>query len=139
MFSSGAYGFTIGPKITWPIFNGGEIRKNIAVQSAVEEQLAAELEGVILRAVGEVRDALSANVQELVRNERLRRGLTAAREALSIARDKYARGLIGFGDVLSSQEAVYTAEEECISSDGQKVINMVKLFKSLGGGWMKME
>ena len=139
MFSSGGYGFTIGPRITWPIFNGGEIRKNIAVQSAVEEQLAAELEGVILRAVGEVRDALSANVQELVRNERLKSGLTAARDALSIAREKYARGLVGFGDVLSSQQAVYRAEDECIASDGQKVINMVRLFKSLGGGWLKME
>ena len=27
LFSSGAYGFTLGPRITWPIFNGGEIQK----------------------------------------------------------------------------------------------------------------
>lgn len=139
LFSSGAYKFGIGPKITWPIFSGGEIRKNIQVQYAVEEQLAAELEGVILRAVGEVRNALTANAQELERNARLKAGLSAAREALDIARSRYERGIAGFGEVLSAEKAVRDAENECIASDGQKVMNLVILFKSLGGGWLNME
>lgn len=139
LFSSGAYGFMIGPKITWPIFDGGAIRKNIQEQFAVEEQLAAELEGVILRAVGEVRNALSANAQEIERNARLRAGLRAASEALEIARNRYERGIAGFGELLSAQKALSDAESECIASDGQKVINLVMLFKSLGGGWLNME
>ena len=105
----------------------------------MEEQLAAELEGVILRAVGEVRDALSANAQELTRNERLKAGLRAARETLEISRNKYERGLVGFGEVLRAEQAVNSAASECTESDGQKVRNLVMLFKSLGGGWLKME
>ena len=127
--------FSIGPKITWPIFNSGAIRKNIRIQSAREEQYFAEYEASILKAVGEVRDALTANVQEAERNILLKRGLVAARSALDIARDKYIQGLIPFSEVLTAMQSVYSLEDDCTTSDGRKMMNLIALFKALGGGW----
>ena len=137
-FSSGSQTYSIGPSITWPIFNAGKIRKNIQVHSAREEQLLAEYEAVILHAVGEVHDALSANAQEILRNESLMSGLKSDMSSLAIMRDKYSHGLVDYSAVLSSQRAVYSSEDEYTASKGQKLINLVVLFKSLGGGWRPM-
>ena len=130
----GSHTFSIGPRITWPIFNSGAIRKDIRIQSAREEQYFAAYEASILKAVGEVRNALEANAQEAERNILLRRGLEAARSALDIARDKYIQGLIPFSEVLTAMQSVYTLEDDCTVSDGRKMMNVIALFKALGGG-----
>lgn len=131
--SSQAY--SIGPRITWPIFNSGAIRKNIRIQTAREEQYFAAFEKSILNAVSEVRNALTANAQEAERNIVLKRGLSSAQSALDIARDKYIQGLTPFSDVLAAMQAVYSLEDDCASSDGRKMMNLIALFKALGGGW----
>ena len=139
LFSSGSYTYSISPKLNWPIFNGGEIRKNIQVQTAIEEQLLAEFEGVILKAVGEVQDALNANAQEILRNEFLKSSMKSAMLNLEITKNKYSQGLINFTYVLNSQMEVYSLEDNFVSSNGQKIINLIALFKSLGGGWRLLE
>lgn len=138
LFTSDAFSYLIGPRINIPIFNAGEIRKNIEVQSAVEEQLAAALEEVILQAVKEVHDALTANAQEFVRNDTLKKALISASDTLFLARDKYDHGLTDFSNVLLAQQALYSAEDEYISSKGQEILNLIALFKSLGGGWLPL-
>ena len=135
LFDGSSYAFSVGPRITWPIFNSGAIRKNIRIQTAREEQYFAAFETSILKAVSEVRDALTANAQEAERNIVLKRGLSSARSALDIARDKYMQGLTPFNDVLTAMQAVYSFENDCTVSDGRKMMNLIALFKALGGGW----
>ena len=135
LLEAGSQAFSIGPRITWPIFNSGAIRKNIRVQSAREEQYLAAFESVILQAVSEVRNSLTANAQEAERNIILKNGLKSARSALDIARDKYVQGLVPFNDVLTAMQAVYSLEDDCAASDGRKMMNLTALFKALGGGW----
>ncbi len=125
----------MGPRITWPIFNSGAIRKNIRIQTAREEQYFAAYEKTILQAVSEVRNALTANAQEAERNTILKRGLSSAQSALDIAKDKYFQGLVTFNDVLTAMQAVYSLEDDCATSDGRKMMNLIALFKALGGGW----
>ena len=135
LFSSGSYTYSITPAIKWPIFSTGEIRKNILVQTAVEKQLLSEFESVILKAIGEVHDALNANAQEILRSESLESALKLAISNLEINKDKYIQGLINFSEVLKCRQEVYSIENGFISSEGKKFINLIALFKSLGGGW----
>ena len=135
LFSSGSYTYSIGPAIKWPIFNVKEIRKNIQVQSAVEEQLSAEFENVILKAVAEVHDAINANVQEILRNKSLNNALNAVIENFEITKNKYSNGLINFTEVLKARQDIFAIENEFVLSEGQKFMNLIALFKSLGGGW----
>ncbi|MEG1825525.1 MAG: TolC family protein, partial [Cloacibacillus sp.] len=104
-----------------------------------QEQLLAAYEQTVLGAVGEVRNALSANVQEYQRNESLRLGKEAAQVALDVANDKYANGLVDFTNVISAQTALTLLSEEYAVSQGQISSNAVQLFKALGGGWRPME
>ena len=135
LFSPESWAFSLIPQITWPLFHGGAIRQNIKVQSAREEQALAAFEQTVLRAVAEVRNALAANAQEALKGEALRSGLNSAEAALAVARDKYAQGLTDFNNVLSAMQAVYSLEDDCAVSEGQRMTNLVMLFKALGGGW----
>ena len=135
LFSGDSIGFSFGPRITLPIFHGGAIRKNIQAQTAREEQLLAEYEGVVLAAVAEVRNALAAGAQEGERNKSLRAGIEAARSALEIASDRYRSGLTDFNNVISAQAALLSLEDALVVSDGQMTGNVIRIFKALGGGW----
>ncbi len=127
------------PQISWPIFHAGAITKNIKVQGAAAERLLAAYEQTVLGAVGEVRDALSDNVQEYERNAALKSGVDAAQNALDLANEKYMRGLVDFTNVINAQSALATLSEQYVISAGQISTNAVKLFKALGGGWQPLE
>lgn len=127
--------YSFGPKIVWPIFHAGAIRNNIKVQTARQEQYLAAYEQTVLKAVSEVRNALTAGIEERKRNEALRRGIEAAQTALDVANDKYMNGLTDFNNVINAQRALLTLSEACAISDGQITSSSVRLFKALGGGW----
>lgn len=135
LFSSDSYGFSIGPRISWPIFHGGAIRKNIQVQTAREEQYLAAYEQTVLNAVAEVRNALTANTQERDRNNSLVKGVEAARVAVEVAEDKYRNGLSDFNNVITAQQALLSLQDQFVISEGQMTSNIVQIFKALGGGW----
>ena len=131
--------YSFMPQISWPIFHAGAITKNIKVQGARAEQLLAAYEQTVLTAVGEVRDALSDNVQEYERNARLKSGVDAAQSALDLANEKYANGLVDFTNVINAQSALASLSEQYVVSGGQISTNAVRLFKALGGGWQPLD
>lgn len=135
LFSSDSYGFSFGPRISWPIFHAGAIRNNVRIQTARQEQLLAAYEQTVLNAVAEVRNALAANAQEQQRNVSLKNGVDAAQVALDVANDKYIHGLTDFNNVINAQRALLTLAEQYAVSEGQMTSNIVRLYKALGGGW----
>ncbi len=139
LFEGPAKLYSLLPQISWPIFHAGAIRSNIKVQGAVAEQLLAAYEQTVLAAVGEVRDALYANMREYERNASLKRGMEAAQSALEVANEKYANGLVDFTNVINAQRSLTSLSEEYTISNGQISTNAVQLFKALGGGWRPLE
>ena len=135
LFEGSAKSYSFGPKITWPIFHGGAIRNNIRVQTARQEQYLAAYEQTVLNAVAEVRNALTASIQERQRNEALRRGVEAAQAALELANDRYKNGLTDFNSVISAQRNLQSLSDAYAISEGQITSDAVRLFKALGGGW----
>src|SRR5207247_2484573 len=51
---------SLTPSVSWPVFEGGRIRANIALQTATQQELLAAYEGVVLQAFQDVEDALVA-------------------------------------------------------------------------------
>ncbi|NTV15720.1 MAG: efflux transporter outer membrane subunit, partial [Desulfobulbaceae bacterium] len=61
----------LGPSFSWPLFDGGRIRRNIEAQSAQQEQQLIAYQSVVLTALAEVEDALTAYVEEQRRQQAL--------------------------------------------------------------------
>ncbi len=135
LFSSGIWTAIGGPSITWPIFRGGAIGRQIEVQSALQEQALIAYETTVLGALEEVENVLTAYAEEQDRREALRAAAAAAGEAAQLAGHKYEAGLTDFTSVLDAQRSLLSFQEQLAQSSGAVASKLVQLYKALGGGW----
>jgi NodT family efflux transporter outer membrane factor (OMF) lipoprotein len=127
--------WSIVPGVRWPILSGGRIRANIRVHDARLEQSLNRYEQAVLVALEGVEDALLAQSREQHRLETLRESVRANRRALELATERYTGGLENFLSVLDAQRALYAAEAALADSETRAMVNMIAVYKSLGGGW----
>ena len=64
--NGGSRFWSIGPRITWPVFDAGRIRANIEIRNAQQEQALTQYEKSILTALGDVETALVNYANEQV-------------------------------------------------------------------------
>lgn len=134
LFKRDSFYGSIGPSISWPLFQGGNVYADIKAEEARMNEKALNYELVLQRAYGEVRDAYAAYSQEYHRCQALEGAVKAAQDAVSIAKDLYKNGLRDFTAVIDAQRSLLTLQEALVISRGQITQNAIALYKSLGGG-----
>lgn len=127
--------WTTGPTVRWPVFDAGRIRANIRVQDARQEQALARYERTLLRSLEDVENALVAYAREQERRHLLVEAVRADREAVTLATERYTGGLTDFLNVILAQRALYTSQDALAQSETAAVVNLIALYKALGGGW----
>jgi NodT family efflux transporter outer membrane factor (OMF) lipoprotein len=131
--------YSVGPSVSWPIFDAGRIRANIHVQTERENQAAAEYEAAVLTSLEDVENALVAYANERARWEELHRAVDANQRAVDLARQLYQKGLTDFLNVLDAQRNLFASQDEMVQSERNVSTDVVALYKVLGGGWESME
>lgn len=127
--------WSIGPTISWPVFDAGRIRATIEIRNAQQEQALNLYEKSVLTAFADVESALVNYGNEQTRYRSLLQAVAANRRALELANELYVRGLNDFLNVLDAQRALYVTETELALSEATMASNLVALYKALGGGW----
>ncbi len=127
--------FSIGPSITLPFFQGGRLRGTLDLRKAEQQEAAIRYQQVVLGAWHEVDDALINYTAEERRRDSLTRNVDENEVALSVAQRRYREGAIDFLNVLSVQKSLLDARNEAIRSNMTASVNLIRLFKALGGGW----
>ena len=134
LFTKDSFLATLGPSVSWPIFQGGAIYANVKQAEARTSELALAYELAIENAYGEVRNAYAAYTHDYLRNKSLAGAVKAATDAVTISQDLYKNGLKDFNNVLDAQRSRLQLEEEFVISRGQITIDLISLYKALGGG-----
>ena len=127
--------WSIGPTISWPIFDAGRIRANIEIRNAQQEQALNRYERTVLAAFGDVEKSLVNYSREQARQQALTSAVASNRRAVEMANELYVRGLNDFLNVLDTQRSLYAAENDLAQSEATMASNLVALYKALGGGW----
>jgi len=127
--------WTTGAAINWPVFDADRIRANIRVQDTRQEQALVRYERTILRSLEDVENALISYAREQERRHLLVEAVQADREALELANERYTGGLTDFLNVILAQRALYTSQDALAQSETAVIVNLVALYKALGGGW----
>jgi outer membrane protein, multidrug efflux system len=127
--------WSIGPTLSWPLFDAGRIRANIQVQNAREEQRLTQYAQAVLTSLEDVENALVAYSREQTRRNRLAEAVAANRRAVELANELYTRGLGDFLNVLESQRSLFSSQSDLVQSEATVSSNVVALYKALGGGW----
>lgn len=127
--------WSIGPSVSWPIFEGGRIRANIEIQNALQEQFLAAYQQSVLRALQDVEVAMIAYSREQQRRVSLEKAVVANRKAVELSTNLYGQGRTDFLNVLSAQRSLFASEEAIAQSDIRLAQELIALYKALGGGW----
>ncbi len=127
--------FSVGPGISLPLFTGGRIRSNIAVQTARQREAVISYRSTILNALEEVENALVNYSDEQDRRDRLDQAVEQSRLAVNLADDQYRAGLVDFLSVLDAQRDLYASEDQLVQSQTSVTTDLVGLYRALGGGW----
>lgn len=131
----GSRAWSAGPGIQWLIFDAGRIRWSIEARQAIEEQALLAHQQTVLTALREVESALVAYAKEQEHRHLLEEAVMQNRKAVGLARELYAAGQTDFLNVLSAQGALFVSEEALARSTLTLSLNLVAIYKALGGGW----
>jgi len=127
--------WSAGPIMQWNLFEAGRLRANVRVQSEREQQALATYQQSVLVALEDVENALSAYAKEQSRRGSLKQSVDANQQALELSRQLYQSGLADFLRVLDAERALYASQAALIVSDQSVSVDLVQLYKALGGGW----
>lgn len=135
LFSSAALGaWTFVPQITMPIFQSGRNLANLDLAHVRKNIAIAEYERTIQGAFREVADELAAK-QTLEDQLKAQRNLVqAAKDSYDLSLARYQTGVDNYLSVLDAQRSLFTARQNEINIQRQRLANLVNLYKALGGG-----
>lgn len=135
LITNPARAFTLGPLLRWKIFNRRALRAQVRAGDARVDGARLAYEQAVLVALEESENALKTLVQTRQRQVHLAASIGHAEKALSISRERYRKGLVGFQSVLDSQRRLVGLEDAEALARAAISKAHVALYKSLGGGW----
>jgi len=127
--------YSIGPSVTWPLFDAGKIRSNIELQKALQEQTLLTYRSTVLTALKDVETALVAYAKEQQHRVALEDAVSSNLKAVDLATQLYVVGKTDFLNVLAAQNALYASQNAVALSTSTLSTNLIALYKALGGGW----
>lgn len=134
LFEPGSFIWSFAPRITLPIFAGGNNVANLKVAEVDRDIAVAQYEKAIQTAFREVADALALRGtidDQLAAQQSL---TDATGESYSLSQARYENGVDSYLNVLDSQRSLYAAQQNLVTLRLSRLSNMVTLYKVLGGG-----
>lgn len=132
--SSGFIG-AVGPSVSWSILDFGTLDAMVGIADLRARGFLLNYKQTIIRAVEQVDTAMANYAAQQDRLSSLDNALAASLAAVTLASERYDRGLTDFLNVLDAQRAEFELEKEYVISQEAAAQQLVNLFKALGGGW----
>ena len=137
--TSGGFAWSASGSLLGPLFQFGKNKKRAEIARFQTEALLYEYESTVLQAFKDVEDALisiKTLKEELVAQEMRNK---AALNALMLSENRYSLGETSYLEVLDSQRQSFDAELDHTQTRLNLLIEYIKLYKALGGGWLSPE
>ncbi len=121
--------------LTQPIFAFGRLKRREEIARESYNQSVYNYEQAVLQAFADVEEALSAVAS--LREEALRQQeLVEANGRIAMLSEAlYQNGMADFLNVIDAQRELYDSQMQYNDLMAERYINLVELFKALGGGW----
>ena len=135
LFSPASLAWSIAAGLTAPIYDGGMRQAERRASLAAFKAAAADYQQTVLRAFGQVADAMQALAHdgELAKAEQ--QALNEASDSLRLERIAYRGGGIGVLPLLDAQRQYQQAELATINAEAQRFQDAAQLLVAMGGGW----
>ena len=127
--------YSVGPSLSIPLFQGGRLVSSVKLARAQQASAALDYRQTVLTALQDVENALVSYRADQARVTALDETTGSLQRAFDLASDSYRQGISTFIDVLDAQRQLAQAQEQATQARMQSALDLVALYKALGGGW----
>ncbi len=135
LFNGSALFGAIGPSFRWNILQYGRTAALVEGEEAAFRVRVAEFQDTVLRAGQEADDAATLFLSAQDEAAALAESVTASRRTVEITIDQYKAGAVDFTPVFLFQATLTEQEDSLAALRGQIALNLIALYRALGGGW----
>ena len=135
ILKAGARIWSFGLGLDLPIFDSNRRQSRVEQAEARQKQALAQYQTAIQNAFKEVNDALISRRLNAEREQAYIRSENSAKQALSVAENRYKSGYSAYLEVLDAQRVHNDASLAVVQAKQATFLATVELFKALGGDW----
>lgn len=126
--------WSIGPAISLPIFNRGQLNANVRI-SEISQQMAVEsYQSAVKTAFQEVADTLVARESYAKQFAATQRAVKAQNEVLRLEKMRFEAGVTDGLTLIDAERTNFTAQQGLLAVQLSLLQNMVNLYTAMGGG-----
>ncbi len=128
---------SMAASVAQPIFTGRQLEGQLEQTRGRAAELTAEYRKAIVTALADVENALIA-VRQTTEHERLQaRVVASAQRAYQITQERLREGTIDVVTLLNTQQTLFQAQDNLVTTRLQRLQAIVSLFQALGGGFTR--
>ena len=133
--TTGAHIWSYGAAAAWPLLDFGQLDAQVEIADLHTRALLVNYRKTIQGAVREVDTNIGLYAAEQLSLGKLETALVASQRAVSLANERYERGLTDYLNVVDAERKEYDIEEQYTGAQVAAAEEFIELFRSLGGGW----
>lgn len=130
---------SIGPAISLPIFNSGNLKAQYRGSRAAYDEAVANYDSTLVQALRDVANVTVSEKALTARLDKLQQAADAAADAYRIARNRYQGGLSSYLDVLTAEDALLGSLRQLTDMQARRFNLDVSLVRALGGGYQAIQ
>ncbi|MGY2313309.1 efflux transporter outer membrane subunit [Pseudomonas sp. SDO5522_S412] len=136
---SGSRAFSVMPSVSWPALHLASVKARQREAQAREVGSRARYEQVMLNAIEETESALTTYSLSQQRVRSLAEAAAQSERAARLAHARFEAGSAAYLAELDAQRTQLNAEDALAQAETSSYLNVVLLYKALGGGWSAPE
>lgn len=126
---------TLAANLTAPIFDAGQLRRNVTRSRAAAHEDLNNFRNTTLRALQEIEDAIIREARHAEFLENLDQQLALAHRTLQATQKRFYNGSTDYLPVLTALQTLQRLERQKIESKGTLLSYRIALYRALGGSW----
>ena len=135
----GAHIYSYGAAAAWPLLDFGQLDAQVEIADLQTRALLVNYKKTIQGAVREVDTNIGRYAAQQVSLGKLETALLASQRAVTLANERYERGLTDFLNVVDAEREEYDIEEQYTGAQVAAAEQFIELYRSLGGGWQNYQ
>ena len=136
LFNSKSQSYSYKPLVSLPLLDWNRLQNQVEKQRQVKAEALAQYKKVVLSAVSELKNAMTAVQNEIKSNKSKNAALFRMNNVVNSAAERYRNGLIEFSDYATFEQNRLNAQNSSIESRAQIFQNLVAYYKASGGGYL---
>lgn len=136
LFKGGSLAWGAAGSLTAPLLNRRQIKTDFLVSNAANKEMVYNYQQKLVEAFNEVSTNISAVQQAQSAFNMKSQEVKELREAVQTARELYLTGYANYLEVITAQKNMLEAELQSTIQKNEIFKSMIRLYASLGGGWM---